>query len=148
MSDIKTDQDLKTAEAGNPLECLVIRDLLINVDNHEKYNSVEHHWQPEWADAMTAFNDVNVVLGELLGSPNDWGGRYATFLGDFGFDWQTENGWWGLPAIDKENIKAFVLAEQDEDFLIKCQKAQLFIERTGAQFDKQNVFEIVAALDA
>lgn len=61
------------------------------------------------------FNDIIAINCEIndyfdnqLGKRLDWGGRYATWLEENGFDSNSDNGWWSKEAVNPFMIKAFV----------------------------------------
>ena len=104
-----------------------MRKLLINKNNHKKYDQVTQPWDILWDDAYKAMMDLNSLLEDELGNTIDWGGRYAKWLNELGFEHQTENGWWNLIAIDPDNIQAFIDAMKDDtdgEWFDKCQHAK------------------------
>jgi hypothetical protein len=131
-------------------EDVIVRDLLINTENHPKHNATVDTWERGWDEAMKAMSDINVVLDEMLGGNEDWGGRYHSWLKSFGISPETENGWWSLAAIDRDNIAAFVAYENEEawEWANSCQRVRNKIKgimRMGHfQAKSQKVIDLVA----
>ena len=95
-----------------------IPDILITPDNHHVFNLSEEEYL--WTHSIIfnscfrANNSINEYFEAVLGDGQDWGGEYATWLDRIGIDSNSENGWWSIAAVDRENIEAFIEFEQDE----------------------------------
>jgi len=130
-----------------------MREIKVTKENHAEYVAIEYN-EYGFQGAVDAMSDLNDALCEELGNSEDWGGRYATWLGKLGIKHETENGWWSLAAIDPDNLEAFVEAMQDETedgWFDQCQQAKaviLKIEKAGRFVAKsKKVREVVEALN-
>lgn len=104
---------------------------IINQQNHAEFTKANETWEYGWKKCMEANNSINSYLEEKLGGRFDYGGRYATWLNNFGISHQTDNGWWSLAAVDPDNLEAFIKDYTDEmgEFNDKVSDIQLAVMR-------------------
>lgn len=105
-----------------------ITDIVVNPDNLDKYSfstqtvrmgciqlSASMLDRKGFDDCLTAHMTLNTYLDSQLGD-GDWGGKYANWLNEMGFEHQTDDGWWNLIAVTPENIQAFIRFWDCEDY--------------------------------
>lgn len=101
-----------------------IRPVLITPENHAKFNAVTDRYKWDWEDALSAMCSLNDHLDDRLGTYNDNGGAYNSWLGYFGIEANTNEGWWSLDAINQDNIDAYVEWESGEDDNEWCEQVR------------------------
>lgn len=101
---------------------------IITPENHAHFTRADYN---DWGgkECMNANNSINTYLEEKLGKRFDYGGKYATWLNNFGISHQTDNGWWSLAAVDPDNLEAFIKDYTDEmgEFNDKVSDIQLAV---------------------
>lgn len=89
--------------------------LKITPQNWKQWDCVTERYDRRWNECTDIMLSLNNYLDEKLGTRNDWGGIYASWLESFGFPSNSENGWWSWQAVQPENIELFINDNTDPE---------------------------------
>lgn len=110
-----------------------LSDIRVNPANHSKNDPEYDRWSSK--KYLDIHNDINKYLDEKLDSSiTDWGGQYASFLQNVGIEHQSDNGWWGILAVDPENIQLFV------DYNLEDETGERINEELVSEYNRTKAF--------
>jgi len=127
---------------------------MVTIETLQKYNTNAQPHTREFNKCLKEHMAFNDFLEERITTETrmDWGGKYATWLNNYGIDHQTENGWWNKHALNPDNYELFIkeqTSDVDDDFhnpLVDARVQIMKILKVGTLSTDKTVREIVEIL--